>query len=199
LGYTLHWERPKIISKSAFKAFSDDVRKMIQNAPPHSESAGGCFRDKPLIICGSDGAGEPEIGPEHVGFNGKAASEAGMGRVLTAEDMSHESFTISRVFTIPQWRAGERGLHYEFCKTERKPYDLIVVAALCALKHRCPRVKLAFDGKDARDVEDGYAHFVRTVTPDSIPPLSYFFPETTPVENLVAAAHAVEEAAIGNA
>lgn len=62
--------------------------------------------DVPLAGGYGDAATRPEIDAEHIRFNG-------------VEDDSHETFMI------------EFGLEtHDFCKTARKPYDDVVVAAL---------------------------------------------------------------------
>jgi hypothetical protein len=64
-------------------------------------------------ISGLDGDGEPEFTESRVAFNGRAS-----------RDESCEPFVVDlgRIST------------FEFCKTRRNPYDLLVKAALCLLE-----------------------------------------------------------------
>lgn len=78
-----------------------------------------------LILAGPRGDGEPIFTQEKVAFNGKS-------------DNSHETFILDG-----SWRG-----KFDFTKTNRKPYDTVVVACLIILKHYLGRsVRVASDGK----------------------------------------------------
>jgi hypothetical protein len=88
----------------------------------HKGQAGGFYDDQPFIIRGGLGEGKPMINESEVWFNGDAK-----------KGLDHETFGI-------RWFPSggeERG----FCKTARKPYDLLVCFSLLAFKH-------AFDNPD---------------------------------------------------
>ena len=72
---------------------------------------GKIVEDNAEILAGAAGHGEPLVMPEGICFNGQ-------------DDESHETFGIESDWDEP-----------EFCKTERKEYDDIVVACLVVLKH----------------------------------------------------------------
>ena len=61
-------------------------------------------------IAGWDGTGKPELSGERIAFNGRGP------------DDDHETFAIDA--DCPEWR---------FCKTARKPYDVVVTAVLTYL------------------------------------------------------------------
>lgn len=76
-----------------------------------------------IIIRGWDGNGEPEL-DERIAFNGDGAS---------GED--HETFIFR-----PDMRS------FYFCKTARKPYDLIVTASYLVIRMYMPDAEISSDG-----------------------------------------------------
>lgn len=111
MGYTHYWT-PKKSSPKKFKEFSDTCKRLYENLPETSKTAGGYYSGEKIEI--GDGMGElsetnkPEFSETAVIFNG-------VGR------NSHETFAIEHKDT--KWA---------FCKTARKPYDLLVCACLIA-------------------------------------------------------------------
>jgi hypothetical protein len=88
-----------------------DVKKALDNLPEYSTSAGAHYDHEPLRICGENGIGSPDLRVNSVCLNGE-------GKI----GMNHENLYIHRT----------KELH-GFCKTDRKPYDLIVCFTLIAL------------------------------------------------------------------
>lgn len=132
MGYTHYWtynaneildteELRKKFRKAV--AIIDKAHKMIKKDKfIHKGQAGGFADDRPCIIRGGLGEGTPMINESEVWFNGDEKTK-----------MSHETFGI-------RWfpSGGEvKG----FCKTARKPYDILVCVSLLAFKH-------AFDNPD---------------------------------------------------
>lgn len=78
-----------------------------------------------IVICGGDGTGEPEITNEYIWLNGDRKNE-----------LDHETF----YFSLNEQTG------FEFCKTARKPYDLIVGAMLLSLAHRITGFSFSSDG-----------------------------------------------------
>lgn len=69
-------------------------------------------------------------------------------------DPDHETFRIARVYD-GRPHGEPDGLEFEFCKTAQKPYDVVVTAALIALKARFgDGVRVSSDG-DYTDWEPG--------------------------------------------
>lgn len=102
MGYTHYWK----IRNSETELFSSRWSLFIERAKTILEFA----REKGILL--GDGLGEekshPEISEEGCWFNG-------------IQEEGHETFELSRKDT-----------EFEFCKTERKPYDLIVCMCLLA-------------------------------------------------------------------
>lgn len=82
----------------------------------HKGQAGGYYDDVPCKIKGGLGKGTPMINESQIWFNG----DEKIG-------MDHETFDI-------KWYP-EGGSVKDFCKTNRKPYDLLVCVSLLAFKH----------------------------------------------------------------
>lgn len=123
MGYTNYWYRPTVLDQDRFDKFSEDAKSLALGwEGPIADGAG---------VEGS----KPRFDHDEVTFNG-------------VEDDAHEAFHIPRVFDPPSWRPepDEDGLHFDFCKTARKPYDTLVCAVLIAFKHHFPEVVVASDG-----------------------------------------------------
>ena len=109
MGFTHYWT-PKKSSAKKFKNFSDTCKILHDNLPKKSDTAGGYHNDSDIKI--GDGAGrensKPEFSKDLVIFNGIG-------------DLMHETFAI-----------GLNENDWNFCKTARKPYDLLVCACLLA-------------------------------------------------------------------
>lgn len=88
----------------------------------HQGQAGGYYDDRPCIIRGGLGKGLPMINESQVWFNGDEKT-----------GMDHETFDM-------KWYP-EGGIAKDFCKTARKPYDILVCVSLLAFDH-------AFDNSD---------------------------------------------------
>lgn len=126
MGYTQFWtynpneildtEELRRKFRVAVQTIDQAHKKIKKNKFRHKGQAGGCYDDQPCIIRGGLGEGTPMINESQVWFNGDEKT-----------GMSHETFNI-------QWfpSGGEvKG----FCKTARKPYDLLVCVSLLAFKH----------------------------------------------------------------
>ncbi len=126
MGYTHYWtynpneiEDTEKLRRTFRVAVSiiEKAHKMIKKDKfIHKGQAGGYYDKRPCIIRGGLGEGKPMINESEVWFNGDAK---------TGTD--HETFGI-------RWYPSggeERG----FCKTARKPYDILVCVSLLAFKH----------------------------------------------------------------
>lgn len=93
-----------------------------------------------VVICGGMGEGKPEIGERQIWLNGDAS-----------QSLDHETF----MFPTSSWA---------FCKTARKPYDLVVCSILLLAKyHLGDAVRISSDG-DREDDEWGAAEaFVKSI------------------------------------
>jgi hypothetical protein len=133
MGYTHYWTyQPNEILdteelRARFRFAVDIIKKAHKEIKKnkkfiHAGQAGGYYDDQPCIIRGGLGEGTPMINESQVWFNGDEKTE-----------MSHETFNV-------QWFPSG-GSAKDFCKTARKPYDILVCVSLLAFKH-------AFDNPD---------------------------------------------------
>ena len=123
MGYSHYFNLSKKPSQAKFKTFSDAVKKMHDALPSTTDTAGGYHSTDPLVIRGGNGYGEPEFSTNRVDFNGNDDL-----------DLGHETFRINRE------------IEGDFCKTARKPYDLLVVATLIAASQMLPGFTFGSDG-----------------------------------------------------
>jgi hypothetical protein len=148
MGYTSYWRRPLELDEQKWEDFVDDVKKLRYGLPKHSTSAGGYYENQPLKLVGGNGEGQPMITNQSIWFNG---TDEG--------NLSHETFHMTRVFEPEEWQEAEDGLYFNFCKTARKPYDLMVALTLIAFKHHFDNeVKVSSDG-NAEDFEQAVEIF----------------------------------------
>ena len=131
MGYTHYWDRNRELNADDFKAWSNDVQKLHLALPERTETEGGYHSDEPLEIGDMMGkGGEPEFTETLVAFNGIGTWHL-------------ESFYMPY-----------SGHGFDFCKTARKPYDLLVTAALVSFKHHFPQESVSSDG-DREEWKEG--------------------------------------------
>ena len=92
--------------------------------PEKTDTAGGYYSEDPLKLCGGNGEGEPVFDPNGIIFNGDDSI-----------DLAHETFA---VYPKP---------FNDFCKTARKPYDLMVCAVLLSMKRHMINFSFTSDGR----------------------------------------------------
>jgi hypothetical protein len=85
-----------------------------------------------IVICGGDGEGEPEITKDVIWLNGDRKNEN-----------NYETFYFSPF----------EQTEFDFCKTAKKPYDLIVGAILLSLAHRLTGFSFSSDGDFEKENE----------------------------------------------
>ncbi len=112
------------------KTTEEQIKKMIAFTNTAIELFGA---DQIVGGMGDEGT-KPEVTEEIINLNGK-------------EDNSHETFQLA-------FNSGEWG----FCKTNRKPYDMVVVACLIFAEQNNVIAKWSSDG-DSEDHEYGRALF----------------------------------------
>ena len=109
MGYTHYWYQAQMLDKETFFKAAYDCRTVC-----------GTLR---IPLADADGMGYPNFDAEYIALNGR-------------EPDVYEAFYIDRVFSL---NAGdtpdELGRYFDFCKTERRPYDLAVQCCLIVLKH----------------------------------------------------------------
>jgi hypothetical protein len=111
MGYT-HYFTPKKASPKKWDELLKQVKKLHEALPANTDTAGGYSSNDPLTIKGGLGKGEPEFSKKVICFNGDGD-----------KGLDHETFIIEP--DVTDWN---------FCKTARKPYDLLVCAVLIATR-----------------------------------------------------------------
>lgn len=202
MGYTHYWRRVRELDALKFAAAVADCRKICSALPiPLGDGSGEGepIFDQELIAfnghvdSGSfsrDGSGLnwPSEKAEGVATVGQEAAGGHWfaGRVLSSRavaengDGSYESFIVERVVGRDPQRADKKGRFFDCCKTNFRPYDLLVQCSLIALKeHLGDQIRVTSDGtseqwNEARDgcqVFLGYGLLFELddQTPDTLP------------------------------
>jgi len=112
MGYTHYFKGTKS-TDAKFKEFSNACKKLHDNLPEKTDTAGGYHKDDKLIIGDGRGHLHESTGDVPI-FDNRMVCFNGVG------ELAHETFRIEKKGTN------------DFCKTARKPYDLLVVACLIA-------------------------------------------------------------------
>lgn len=120
MGYTHYLEFKKTYTDDQWTDFVNTAKRLYHALPANTDTAGGCYLDQPLSICGGYGNGEPVIGQPTEWSNGEPVVWFNGDE---KDGMDHETFCI--VKNKKEW---------SFCKTARKPYDLLVCAILLAAR-----------------------------------------------------------------
>jgi hypothetical protein len=118
MGYTHYWyyQPNKIEDKPLLREKFGQASKQIQ------EFADYIDRNKMFSVCNGLGEEKPTFNNNEVWFNGDKA-----------EGLDHETFCI-------EWDTEDR----DFCKTARKPYDLLVCFSLLTFSEVFPREIFSF-------------------------------------------------------
>lgn len=122
MGYTHYWKIPKELDKELFEILSEELRSAQGLLPTKSDSAQQ-DNEGVIYLAGGNGEGEPVFNNMKIIFNGK-------------DDLAHETFAILQ----------KGNPDFEFCKTARKPYDLMVCFSLLRLKYHFPEANISSDG-----------------------------------------------------
>ena len=125
MGYTHYWENKghKDDATNFLKVVAE-AKALYAALPDHTDTAGGYHKEDPLKLCGWHGDGEPVFTDTEISFNGDDST-----------GLSHESF-----------RVNDKPTDFEFCKTARKPYDLMVCAVLISMRKNLVNFSYSSDG-----------------------------------------------------
>src|ERR1035437_2474954 len=145
MGYTSYWKIQKDLDKEKFATLAEELEFVVSMLPTKSKSAQN-EHEGMIFIVGGDGEGEPVFTKDLICFNGR-----------NENDESHETFAIRQ-------KGNES---FEFWKTNRKPYDLMVCISLLRLKHHFPESKISSDGqaKDWAEAKKFYKKAFKEVAP----------------------------------
>lgn len=114
MGYThYHPVRAKLPAR-AFVRAAEDCRKVCEVIQTRHDIRLAAEYDRP---------NDPPV------FSAQEIRLNGVG------ELGHETFLVERVHSSPRPDKDYGGRTFEFCKTNRKPYDLAVTACLIVLKH----------------------------------------------------------------
>lgn len=109
----------------AFKEISKEINYLLKNLPKFSLSAGDYYKENKIVIKGGLGKGKPTVTESKIWLNGDES-----------KDLDHETFALDLFESSPMYRENydmEKGV-FGFCKTARKPYDLVVCVSLLIIK-----------------------------------------------------------------
>ena len=115
MGYTHYWDIKKKSTAETRKNFAsavEEIKKIYASLPRTTQSAGGYYPRHKVVIKNGMGVGNPTFNDHLINFNGNAKNGT-----------DHEGFHID-LNGRNEWN---------FCKTARKPYDLLVCCSLIAL------------------------------------------------------------------
>lgn len=184
MGYTHYWYRPVKTNhdEETWKQFITDCKELYKNMPEHSHSSGDYAGEEPLFLSGCFKYEKPKFTMSHVVFNGSN----GLKRIKTyshcdkgcrhvewsdaksenesLNDLGHETFSLTRKAWKQKNHKEQEDKLFSFCKTARKPYDLMVQACLILYKHYFPYVEIHSDG-NMNEWSEAFA-FVATVLPN---------------------------------
>jgi len=184
MGYTQYYYRPVKVDHDmeTWRRFIDDCKTLYKNMPEHSHSSGDYSSDDPLFLSGCFKYEKPKFTMSRVLFNGSnglkrikryISCDKGCKHIewLDAKshdeslnDLGHETFGLTRKVPKQRDHRKEEVMYFQFCKTARKPYDLMVQACLILYKHYFPYVSISSDG-DMDDWTEAFT-FVATVLPE---------------------------------
>jgi len=170
MGYTHYWEVPEgEHDQTKWDEFVADCKKLYKNMPEHSTSAGNYHEKDPLALNGCYNYKNPAFNKARVCFNGSDGSKREQkereknGKKYkywedkTSHGLDHETFVLNRKVKQPDYQKNMgKSASFGFCKTARKPYDLMVTACLVLYKHHFPEVQISSDG----NFEDWSAAFM---------------------------------------
>lgn len=139
MGYTHYFDHKRDFTDAEWSLIQSLTLHAIDKLPATTASAGGYHSDDPLRIRDGWGKGDPVINSEEIIFNGDES-----------DGMDHEGFMLTK-HTDPD--------EFTFCKTARKPYDLLVTTVLLIANHVAPdALTYSSDGTED-DWEDGVIFF----------------------------------------
>jgi len=165
MGYTHYITRKeKELDQETWGRFIKDCKILVKNMPATSLGSAGNDESSPLHLTGCGAFKLPQFSKHRVYFNGghpdskriKKKNEH-QGKEYTywedepSHGLDHETFVIQRKYPKDNRSYTTPNEYFAFCKTARKPYDLMVCAVLILYKlHFQDRVSVCSDG----DFED---------------------------------------------
>ena len=158
MGYTHYWKfnLDYEINSEKWKEIVDDFNKILDveidipsrpTVHPYYDGTGGMTSLRNILEPYSNQ--KLEITDEEIRFNGREEGDRG-----------HETFSLQRKADkrLEDYASRlDRKYIFDFCKTARKPYDIVVCCLLVILKHRLGNmIEISSDGKDWTNDEGKY-------------------------------------------
>lgn len=149
MGYTHYWTFDRKVAslperKRGFALAGEKIRKVMAMSGVETR--------------GWDGSGQPEVTESLISFNGDGdAGEDHESFVVELEDRAYEDEGMRK------WQSLRPG--FGFCKTQRKPYDLVVCCSLMALSESLEGFKVSSDG-DEGDWSEAFEFYREKVNPE---------------------------------
>lgn len=149
MGYTHNWNRnnEKDHDQETWNKLVADCKLLYKNMPDHSLSAGGFYKDMPLLLNGCFTYKNAAFNKDIIRFNGSGTikrEKSGkhwrdvLCNTPEHNNLGHETFSLTRKYINES----------TFCKTARKPYDLMVTACLLLYKYYFNSVTIKTDGTE---------------------------------------------------
>ena len=143
MGYTHYWKFNsdyEIISEK-WKEIINDFNKILDvetNIPENDKNDGTDGMTRLRNILEQDSDQRLEITDKEIRFNGREENDRG-----------HETISLQRKSDKSLQDPTDKKYIFDFCKTARKPYDIVVCCLLVILKHRLGNmIEISSDGRD---------------------------------------------------
>jgi len=159
MGYTHYWQVPgKEYDQKTWDTFIKDCKTLYKRMPAVDLSNYGVGDVQPLLLNGCYAHKNAVFSKSKICFNGTYTTKRRQitenknkywEDILGKDDpaLGHETFIVLRkVGSVDQVIEDGDPRHFSFCKTARKPYDLMVTACLILYKHYFPEVRISSDG-----------------------------------------------------
>jgi len=183
MGYTHYITRKQINhDQTTWDKLIVDCKTLYKNMPEYSHSSGDYSGNDPLFLSGCYEHDKPQFTKSQVVFNGSnglkrikriGPNDKGQKSIewLDAKsdndnlnNLGHETFVLCRKTWIqPDYRNDKQTL-FSFCKTARKPYDLMVQACLILYKFYFKDDVSIFSDGDDEDWSEAFK-FIATALP----------------------------------
>lgn len=132
MGYTHYWRQSRSVPRKTWAEIVEAAREIVAYALDELPFARP--EEKPLGLAWENDrpTTAPQLDHTAIRFNGIG-------------DEGHETFIITRILPDPSYP--DENVKFDFCKTARKPYDLVVTATLAALDSIWPELfEVSSDG-----------------------------------------------------
>lgn len=132
-GYTHYWTISRDFTPGEWSRIVNGAKKIIEAASGKPNPHQNYYEDEVVQIAGPMGSGRPILNNRRIALNGKGPK------------LDHETFLVYR--RMQDDGGFEDGKVWNFTKTARKPYDIVVTSILALMKKVAPdAIELKSDG-----------------------------------------------------